>query len=76
MNYSKQVLDMLGVEPNERFELTDHTGTYWFDEYLVLHNEPCYNCNYDKPDSNKIAYILRGNFDIIKKGVRKNEVAI
>lgn len=73
MDYSKQVLDMLGVEPNEKFALTDHIGTYYFDEYLVLHNEPCYDGGYDMPNSDKIAYILRGNFDIIKKGEKTNE---
>lgn len=62
MNYMPKVLEMLGVEVGEKFNIKPLIGNpYYFDEDYILVNKNGHNV-----DDDKIIRILAGDFEIEK----------
>lgn len=74
----KKIFEMLGVEPNEEFRLTDLTGKYKFNECLQLYTYDSYNNFWTtwQNESPRLNSILTGNFNIIKlkKWTKEEEI--
>ena len=68
MNYSKQILEMLGVEPDEAFELTGCSGFIKLDKNLIPYKFDEISGNWYPQDfsGGLLKYILLGVGEIIK----------
>ena len=62
----RKVFDMLGVEPNEKFKITDSNREYYIDSELNIYCFAC-NCNDEiKLNSSLMINIIKGKYKIIK----------
>ena len=60
----RKIFDMLGVEPNEEFKITDSNREYYIDNELNVH---CFACNDEiKLNSSLMINIIKGKYKIIK----------
>ena len=68
MNYTKQIAEMLGVEIEEEFKITDNTDRFKFTKHELVYFDKVYNkwvheCPYI---NDVLTGILSGDYEIVK----------
>ena len=61
----RKIFDLLGVEPNEKFNIDGLYGTFYFDQHLNINNE------YDCPAGFGLQSFINGLYKIIKLPKKK-----